>query len=254
MNEVVAAVKELRDDFDRLMDAVQRYSVMRGSAVETEALMNLKIVFEENQAKWGGQLPNHCSNVLTVTGAASELATFCNYGLQKDGGAITSCPDLNYLYPIPGDVKRAEDRTILSDSEYKWKVDNWGTKWNTYSDVGLSIMRSEVSDRLIGIQCEFQTAWAPPVGAIQVGSKKFPSLNFTLEYAEPGVGFKGVALYKQGKKYFDYTEMECSEEEMDADTYLRMSDIVQIAHITALKEDINSSTLTRHASFEGDVM
>ena len=54
MNEVVAAVKELRDDFDRLMDAVQRYSVMRGSAVETEALMNLKIVFEENQAKWGG--------------------------------------------------------------------------------------------------------------------------------------------------------------------------------------------------------
>ncbi|SVC05605.1 uncharacterized protein METZ01_LOCUS258459 [marine metagenome] len=54
MNEVVAAVKELRDDFDRLMDAVQRYSAMMDTPLRTEALMNLKIVFEENQAKWGG--------------------------------------------------------------------------------------------------------------------------------------------------------------------------------------------------------
>tara|TARA_B100000745_G_scaffold263977_1_gene188527 strand:- start:2256 stop:2453 length:198 start_codon:yes stop_codon:yes gene_type:complete len=54
MNEVVAAVKELRDDFDRLMDAVQRYSGLMDTPLATEALMNLKIVFEENQAKWGG--------------------------------------------------------------------------------------------------------------------------------------------------------------------------------------------------------
>ena len=31
MNEVVAAVKELRDDFDRLMDVVQRYSAFQGT-------------------------------------------------------------------------------------------------------------------------------------------------------------------------------------------------------------------------------
>ena len=50
----MAAVKELRDDFDRLMDAVQRYSGLMDTPLATEALMNLKIVFEENQAKWGG--------------------------------------------------------------------------------------------------------------------------------------------------------------------------------------------------------
>jgi hypothetical protein len=54
MNEVVAAVKELRDDFDRLMDVVQRYSAFQGTPLQTEALMNLRIVYEENQAKWGG--------------------------------------------------------------------------------------------------------------------------------------------------------------------------------------------------------
>jgi hypothetical protein len=54
MNEVVAAVKELRDDFDRLMDAVQEFSAFKDTELDTVALMKLRIVFEENQAKWGG--------------------------------------------------------------------------------------------------------------------------------------------------------------------------------------------------------
>jgi hypothetical protein len=54
MNEVVAAVKELRDDFDRLMDAVQEFSVFNNSAFESETLDKLKLVFEECQDKWGG--------------------------------------------------------------------------------------------------------------------------------------------------------------------------------------------------------
>lgn len=54
MNEVVAAVKELRDDFDRLMDAVQEFSAFNNTALESAALDKLKIVFEENQTKWGG--------------------------------------------------------------------------------------------------------------------------------------------------------------------------------------------------------
>ena len=54
MNEVVAAVKELRDDFDRLMDAVQEFSVFNNTAFESETLDKLKLVFEECQDKWGG--------------------------------------------------------------------------------------------------------------------------------------------------------------------------------------------------------
>ena len=50
----MAAVKELRDDFDRLMDAVQEFSAFNNTALESAALDKLKIVFEENQTKWGG--------------------------------------------------------------------------------------------------------------------------------------------------------------------------------------------------------
>ena len=54
MNEVIAAVKKLRDDFDRLMDAVQNFSVFNNTDLESTALDNLKKVFQENQEKWGG--------------------------------------------------------------------------------------------------------------------------------------------------------------------------------------------------------
>jgi hypothetical protein len=54
MNEVIAAVKQLRDDFDRLMDAVQNFSVFNNTDLESTALDSLKKVFQENQEKWGG--------------------------------------------------------------------------------------------------------------------------------------------------------------------------------------------------------
>ena len=171
------------------------------------------------------------------------MATFCNYGLQKEEGSITSCPDLHYLYPVPGSVEKADKPEILSKPEWNWRVENWGTKWETYSDEGLKIIRSDISNRLIVVQCAFETAWAPPQGAIQVGSNKFPNLNFTLEYAEPGLMFKGVALYKNGKEYFDHCEENLSEKAMEVDDYTEMEDDWRKAHIRVLKEDINPSTL-----------
>lgn len=195
-------------------------------------------------------MPNHCSNLLTVTGAPSELATFCNYALQKDGGFITSCPDLYYLYPIPEGVTKDEDPGILSDQEYKWRNDQWGTKWNTYSNVGLGVLRSDISNRLLGIQCSFESAWAPPTGAIRVGSVKFPNLNFTLEYAEPGVEFRGVALYKNGKEYFDHFEGSLTDKEWESPDYTQMDDKNQIRHIEDLRRDMNPDTIVLSGTTE----
>ena len=189
-------------------------------------------------------MPNHCSNLLTVTGAASELATFCNYALQKDADdSISSCPDLHYLYPIPEGVTKADDPGILSTEEYNWRKDHWGTKWNTYSNVGLGMVRSDISNRLIGIQCSFETAWAPPTGAIRVGSVKFPNLNFTLEYAEAGVMFRGVAFYKNGKEYFDHIEDNLTDKEWESPDYTKMDDKNQIRHVEDMRRDINPDTI-----------
>jgi hypothetical protein len=163
--------------------------------------------------------------------------------LQKEDGFITSCPDLYYLYPIPAEVIKADDPGILSSEEYKWRTDHWGTKWNTYSNGGIAVVRSEISNRLLGIQCSFETAWAPPSGAIRVGSIKFPNLNFTLEYAELGVMFRGVALYKNGKEYFDHFEDNLTDKEWESPDYTKMDDKNQIRHVEDMRRDINLDTI-----------
>ena len=205
-------------------------------------------------------MPNHCINLLTMTGSASELATFCNYALQKDDEIMSSCPDLHYLYPIPDNVVKDKDPQILSRTDYKWRVDNWDTKWNTYENAGLAVLRSNVSDRLLGVQCEFESAWSPPLGAIRVGSAKFPSLTFTLEFIEPGVAFRGVAVYKNGKEVFQHIEDDLTGKEWDIvnedgfeATYRSMTDPFQVEHIKTLNQDFNMASVMRLPDFTGSM-
>lgn len=169
------------------------------------------------------------------------MLTFCKNALLKDAdGSITSCPDLHYLYPIPDDVVKDADKGILSDSEYSWRTDNWGTKWNTYSDNGVGYYTGgDVDGQIIGIGATFETAWSPPVEGILKGSKKFPHLMFYLEYAEMGVEFKGIAMMQDGELIFQHTEKPKTDAEWESMYYEGMTDPVQIAHIKALREDLD---------------
>jgi hypothetical protein len=43
-----------RKDYDKLMDAVHHFSLMRGSSQEDDAIARLKKIYQENQDKYGG--------------------------------------------------------------------------------------------------------------------------------------------------------------------------------------------------------
>ena len=47
-------VTDFRKDYDKLMDAVHYFSIMRGSSQEDDAIARLKKTYQENQDKWGG--------------------------------------------------------------------------------------------------------------------------------------------------------------------------------------------------------
>ena len=47
-------VKAFRKDYDKLMDAVHYFSVMRGTSEEDDAIARLRQVYQYNQDKWGG--------------------------------------------------------------------------------------------------------------------------------------------------------------------------------------------------------
>ena len=54
LEAVIEKVADFRKDYDRLMDAVHYFSVMRGTSEEEDAGERLKKVYQANQDKWGG--------------------------------------------------------------------------------------------------------------------------------------------------------------------------------------------------------
>ena len=82
---------------------------------------------------------------------------------------------------------------------YDWHINNWGTKW----DLTAELLCSDEGY----LQYCFDSAWSPPIEFLKEVSKKYTRLEFRLRYDEPGVGFMGVAKYKNGEgedKCLDY--------------------------------------------------
>jgi hypothetical protein len=81
--------------------------------------------------------------------------------------------DFERIAPV-GDVPDWHERRLTK----------WGTKWIGY-DV-------RIGDSAI----EFYTAWSPPIPVIRKLAELHTDLIFTLEYAEPGMMFRGVTVAK----------------------------------------------------------
>jgi hypothetical protein len=79
------------------------------------------------------------------------------------------------------------EKIIPTDGETDWldqRIEKWGTKWIGY-------------DLIIGVSTiDFFTAWSPPIPVIRKLAELHKDVTFTLEYAEPGMMFRGIAVAK----------------------------------------------------------
>lgn len=181
-------------------------------------------------------MPNHCSNNLTVTGP--DAKRFFEAATKGDGDFIAN------LVPMPEDilaiqtgsctidgevvnqwrevgdkkVKVSElDRQHLSDlygtsDWYEWARTNWGTKWGAYD---LDVAEPRIL---------FDSAWSPPLPAIETISRMFPDARFVIAYAEGGSCFWGWAAYDNGvcvaqeesSEFWDESKMNDDGEMYDA--------------------------------------
>lgn len=74
-------------------------------------------------------------------------------------------------------------------SWYDWRVDNWGTKWNSYDNEGWQ-----------GNSFKFITAWSCPFEIVMELSKQNPHLHFQIEFADEFIGeYVGVYEFKNGE-------------------------------------------------------
>jgi hypothetical protein len=89
---------------------------------------------------------------------------------------------------------------------YEKRLEQWGTEWIGYD---VSVGESSI---------DFYTAWIPPVPIIKKLAELHHELVFTLEYAEPGMMFRGeaTAKWKDGgvlleDKSWDMTDKDLKE-------------------------------------------
>lgn len=74
--------------------------------------------------------------------------------------------------------------TIRDNAWWDWRNQNWGTKWDLNEEIQLDVDGNM-------IHMEFNTAWGPPTGIYIALTEKFPDIDITWFYDEPGMELAG---------------------------------------------------------------
>lgn len=116
-------------------------------------------------------MPNWCDNHLVLSGPAAKIKA-----LWETANAKNENGDCLLQAMVP-----------IGEWDYARAVDAWGTKWDI-SQHGLEYEELEGEGIIRGW---FESAWSPPILAMQNYCDKNEDVRVTLEYFEPGVGFIG---------------------------------------------------------------
>lgn len=165
-------------------------------------------------------MPNWVFNHLSIEGDAGQIEKVknqLNKPIQKHYVEKGETKTTNYSNPIfsfwnivaPPDEKLDEyfethgfvDGKKTGESPFNWYSFNnreWGTKWDVavadearYSDTSLE------SESSTSLYYRFDTAWSPPLSAIEKLSEQYPELEITLGFEEEQ-GWGGEYLFVGG--------------------------------------------------------
>jgi len=166
-------------------------------------------------------MPNWSNNSLELTPDEPEMITRARKAFAAGRLLDEFCPvpkDLNIVAGRVGSDLDAEQIKLEEDTKrnlethgyanwYDYCVNEWGTKWDVGGDGDMATL-----DGPNAIRMNFDSAWAPPVPAMQ----KFQDLGFKVKlvYWESGMCFCG--LYDEnGDDYYEYSDMTADELEKE---------------------------------------
>ena len=121
--------------------------------------------------------------------------------------------------------KEIQEQHDTSNDWYNWNIRNWGTKWDTavsdteqYPDTELN--EYQISGDESFVSYRFNTAWAPPIQAIEKLSLLVPNCVISLSYEEES-GWGGECDFENGevtaKQEYESRCRDCDE--MDTTEY-----------------------------------
>lgn len=164
-------------------------------------------------------MPNHCSNLVNVTGPRLLVHQFMEAAISADKKSALS---FQSLVPMPAELEGTDgmsDPTLPKSKEliakygaadwYAWHTQNWSTKWDCY-DVGeweqlrLSAEECKAPDAIYRnrkMAVNYTTAWCPASELWKKVSKQHPKLTFTHYFCEPGMAFVGFETFVNGELF-----------------------------------------------------
>ena len=139
-------------------------------------------------------MPNHCQNLLVFE---RRNAIDVNKIQEK----ITTLGELDFSRWLP--------EIPENDNWWQWRVDNWGTRSNAYeTSIYIGFDVEDRADRFYDLEIRFQTAWGPPLVAIEQ-LYAFVGWPFKFHYFEGGWGsFGGIEEFGEKQKIIFTQELD----------------------------------------------
>ena len=149
-------------------------------------------------------MPNWCNNTITIRGSVETLSELKSVVEAGEGLLQAICPMSEGLRDT---VKGTGDelQTEVYDGHtnwYDWCVTNWGTKW----DPEVHLEFTDNGDGTAEITGWFDTAWSPPIEALNSLAEDWDSCYIELMYEEGGMCFVGCWDSEGADDHYEYSD------------------------------------------------
>ena len=137
-------------------------------------------------------MPNWCTNTIKIVGDVETLSQLKSV-IEAGTGLLQA------IAPMPAEL---EGTTAPSDSPnwYDWCLANWGTKW----DPEVHLEFTDNGDGTAIIEGWFDTAWGPPIEAMNTLAGDWDSCFIELFYEEGGMCFVGYWDSEGADDHYEY--------------------------------------------------
>lgn len=159
-------------------------------------------------------MPNWCMNSLSITGPKNVIDEIAATKLSLDNIVPTppELQEMEKMTPVPKNqvkLRAALEARYGCSTAYDWHVTQWGTKWDV-GPMDVDVSQNYLDSKKFDIYASFDSAWGPPVKAMEFLYNKYKDSGLTLrlEYIETGCQFTGVATGENGTfldESFDYS-------------------------------------------------
>lgn len=190
------------DEHGKLFDfnqVVPMPELLRGSESSSAVSDGLAVLGYESG--FGVRVPK-------FVGKEKALERYMSWPWVKKAGITTAEQLAEKLIERNPDIIKKAQRAIKALEEcghidwYGWSVQNWGTKWNSYS---FRILHDDEEE----VEFQFNTAWSFPEPVFDALAEEFPTLEIDVAGFDEGHCFCVLGQYGNGINVVKYNEHQC---------------------------------------------